>query len=53
MKEMPSKLRFFMQMLMKEARRNSLVRLCESWEISEKEMDECIDYLEDILDMKI
>lgn len=53
MKEKPEKLETFMRMVMKEARRNSLVRLCESWGISEEEMDNCIDYLEDTLGMKI
>lgn len=45
--ERPKKIETFMYMLMKEARRNSLVRLCESWGISEEEMDECVKYIKE------
>ena len=50
--EKPKKLDDFMCMLMKEARRNSLIDLCEVWEISEEEMEDCIAYLEEKLEVK-
>ncbi len=40
-----------MYMLMKEARRNSLIDLCEVWEITEGEMENCISYLEEKLEV--
>lgn len=51
--ERPEKLETFMYMVMKEARRNSLVRLCESWSISEEEMDDCVQYIKETLNVKI
>ncbi len=50
--EKPGKLDAFMYMLMKEARRNSLIDLCDVWEITEGEMKDCISYLEEKLEVK-
>ena len=38
--EKPEKLHKFMNMVMKEARRNSLIGLLESWGITEEEYEE-------------
>lgn len=44
----PDGIGIFMQMLMKEARRDSLVDRCAEWNIDETEMAEYVDYLEDL-----
>ena len=51
--ERPEKIETFMYMVMKEARRNSLISLCESWGISEEEMDDCVQYIKETLNVKI
>lgn len=43
--ERPEKLNNFIYAILSEARRNSLVELCEEFDISEAEMNECLDYL--------
>ena len=48
----PEKLNTFMYMLMKEARRNSLIDLCEVWEITEEEMRDCVAYLKEKLEVE-
>lgn len=50
--EKPKKLNTFMYMLMKEARRNSLIDLCEVWDITEDEMHDCISYLKEKLEVE-
>ncbi len=50
--EKPEKLNTFMRMLMKEARRNSLIDLCEVWGITEGEMRDCISYLKEKLEVE-
>lgn len=50
--ERPEKIETFMRMLMKEARRYSLIQLCESWGISGEEMDKCIAYLKETLNVE-
>lgn len=52
-KNRPEKIGDFMSAIMKEARRNSLVAVCESWDISEEEMDDCIAYIEEKLDVAL
>lgn len=52
-KELPDKLQNFFDMLMKEARRNSLIELCESWDISKDELDECTEYIKEVLGIKL
>lgn len=47
------KVQKFMYMLLKEARRNSLVELCEEYNIEENEIDEIINYIEEKLDIEI
>lgn len=44
---------FIGKKVMKEARRFSLVDLCDSWGISEEEMYECIDYINKTLEVNI
>lgn len=51
--EQPEKLEVFMKMLMKEAKRNSLINLCDSWGISYDEMNECEKYLKTVLSVDI
>lgn len=51
--ERPEKIETFMYLMMKVARRNSLVRLCESFGISEEEMDDCVQYIKETLNVKI
>lgn len=51
--EQPEKLEVFMKMLMKEAKRNSLINLCDSWGISCDEMNECEKYLKTVLSVNI
>lgn len=48
-----NKIQSFMYMLLKEASRNSLVELCEEYSISEDEIDNIIQYIEERLDIKI
>ena len=43
--ERPEKLNDFIRAIMSEARRNSLLELCEEYGISEAEMNECLEYL--------
>lgn len=43
--ERPKKLDNFIYAILSEARRNSLVELCECFDISQAEMNECLDYL--------
>ena len=50
--EKPEKLDTFMHMLMEEARRASLIDLCDVWGITEEEMRDCISYLEERLEVK-
>lgn len=45
MMERPKKLNSFIYAILSEARRNSLVELCAEFDISEQEMEECLDYL--------
>lgn len=47
------KIEKFIYMLLKEARRNSLVELCEEYGISEYEIDTIIDYIGEKLDIYI
>lgn len=47
----PEKIQEFMQMLMKEARKNNLMESCAKCGIDEIEAHECVDYLEDILEI--
>ena len=47
----PEKLDDFMLAILNEARRDSLVEICESWGISEAEMYDCIDYFQDELEI--
>lgn len=49
----PEKLEDFMYAVMKEARRFSLVEVCYSWGISKDEMYECIDYINEKLEVDI
>lgn len=48
-----NKVEKFMYMLLKEARRYSLVELCEEYDISEDEINEIIEYIGEKLDIKI
>ena len=48
-----SKIKKFMYMLLKEARRNSLIELCEEYEIAEDEIDEIISYIREKLEIEI
>lgn len=50
--EKPEKLDTFMYMLMKEAKRVSLIDLCDVWGITEEQMQECISYLKERLEVK-
>lgn len=43
--ERPEKLNNFIYAILAEARRISLVDVCECFDISEQEMNECLDYL--------
>lgn len=43
--ERPEKLDTFIYAILAEARRNSLVEVCECFDISEEEMNECLEYL--------
>lgn len=43
--ERPEKLNNFIHAILSEARRNILVELCEEFDISESEMNECLEYL--------
>ena len=43
--ERPQKLNDFIRAILDEARRNSLTELCEEYDISEAEMNECMEYL--------
>lgn len=43
--ERPEKLDNFIYAILSEARRNRLVELCECFDISESEMNECLEYL--------
>lgn len=45
----PNKVNDFIYMVMCEARRNSLVDLCDKYGISEEEMNECIFYISERL----
>lgn len=51
--ERPEKLNNFIHAILSEARRNSLVELCECFDISEAEMNECLDYLKEKEGMNI
>ena len=50
-KERPEKLEDFMSAIMKEARRTSLIYVCDDCGISEDEMEECIAYIEQELNL--
>lgn len=43
--ERPQKLNDFIRAILDEARRNSLTELCEEYDISGAEMNECMEYL--------
>ena len=45
----PDKFGKFIYAILEEARRNSLIDVCECFDISEAEMYDCIDYLQDEL----
>lgn len=47
----PDEIETFMRMLMEEARRDSLVERCAEWGIDELEMTQCVNYLEESLDI--
>ena len=51
----PIKFDDFINAVLKEARRVSLVDICDNWDISEDEMEECLDWLgrlQDIFDIE-
>ena len=48
----PEKLDCFMLAILEEARRDSLIEVCENWDISEAEMYDCIDYFQDELKIR-
>lgn len=50
----PEKLQLFVSVLMKEACRSGLLELFrEAWEMSEEEVYECIDYMEEKLEVSL
>ena len=51
--ERPEKMQTFMYALMKQARMYSLIEFFEGWDISEEEMDECIKYVRERLEVDI
>lgn len=51
--ERPEKIQNFMHAIMAEARRNSLVEVCENFDVSEQEMDDCMEYIEETLEVSL
>lgn len=43
--ERPEKLNNFLRAVLSESTRNNLVELCKDFNISESEMNECLEYL--------
>jgi len=48
----PEKISKFIQVILKEARRNSLFDLCENSGINETEMYDGLDYIEEVLSVR-
>ena len=49
----PDKFGKFIYAVLEEARRNSLIDVCECFDISEAEMYDCLDYITDELKIDV
>lgn len=49
----PNKFDDFIYVILKEARRYSLIDLCDSFNIDENEMNECLTWLEHLKEVKL